>query len=336
VKFPAAIFLALALASSTVEAQQIDERSRSAARELAEQGVTALQSGDTNGAIDKLERAYQIMHLPTVGLWSARALAKGGQLVSAAERYNDVSRWSGGNDARQAQAQADATRERDELLPRIPNVTLAVEGAKASEVTVTLDGEPVLAALVGAPQPVDPKHHVAKATRGAESAEQAFDIAEGQNLSVSLKFGAAAAPAATPTAASVSTQPLAASSGPPEVDKTSSSGWGTQKIIGVSLGGAGLVAAVVSGIFTGSALSKKSDADKYCHGSACTDQKGVNLLDDARSAGNIATITGVAGIALIGAGVVVFLTAPSSKEPSVALAPAYVPGGGSLFATGRF
>ena len=333
-KFSAAIFLALALASSRVEAQQIDERSRSAARELAEQGVNALQSGDTNGAIDKLERAYQIMRLPTVGLWSARALAKGGQLVSAAERYNDVTRWSGGSDARQAQAQADASRERDELMPRIPNVTLTVEGAKASDVTVTLDGEPVLPALVGAPQPVDPKHHVAKATHGTESAEQAFDIAEGQNLSVSLKFGAA--PAATPNAVPAATPPVAGVSPPPEVDTTSSSGWGTQKIIGVSLGGAGLVAAVVSGIFTGSALSKKSDADKYCHGSACTDQKGVNLLDDARSAGTVATITGVAGIALIGAGVVVFLTAPSSKAPSVALAPAYVPGGGSLFATGRF
>lgn len=336
-KFPAAIFLALALASSRVEAQQIDERSRSAARELAEQGVNALQSGDTNGAIDKLERAYQIMRLPTVGLWSARALAKGGHLVSAAERYNDVTRWSGGSDARQAQAQADASRERDELMPRIPNVTLVVEGAKANDVTVTLDGEPVLAALVGAPQPVDPKHHVAKATHGAQSAEQAFDIAEGQNLSVSLKLGAAtAAPVANPSAVPAATPPVAGVSPPPEVDTTSSSGWGTQKIIGVSLGGAGLVAAVVSGIFTGSALSKKSDADKYCHGSACTDQKGVNLLDDARSAGTVATITGVAGIALIGAGVVVFLTAPSSKAPSVALAPGYVPGGGSLLATGRF
>jgi hypothetical protein len=258
--------------------------------------------------------------------------------VSAVERYNDVTHWSG-NDPRQAQAQADAARERDELQPRIPNVTVVVEGAKASDVTVTLDGETVLPALVGAPQPVDPTHHVAKATHGTESAEQAFDIAEGQNLSVSLKLGAPTAPAAaTPTPAPAPTAPVAATTtAPPEADTTtSSSGWGTQKIIGVSLGGAGLVAAVVSGIFTGSALSKKSDADKYCKGSACTDQKGVNLLDDARSAGTIATITGVAGIALIGAGVVVFLTAPSSKSTGVALAPAYVPGGGSLFATGRF
>ncbi|HVW29720.1 MAG TPA: hypothetical protein VHC69_30360 [Polyangiaceae bacterium] len=332
-KFPFAIFLALTLASARVGAQQVDERTRSAARELAEQGATALQNGDTNGAIDKLERAYQIMHLPTVGLYSARALAKGGRLVDAAERYVDVTRWSGPSDARQAQAQADAARERDELLPRIPNVTLVIEGADPSDVTVTLDGHAVLAALVGAPQPVDPSHHVAKATRGTESVEQPFDIAEGQSLSVSLKFGAAPAAAAPPAPAAAPA--VTAPAPPPEADK-SSSGWGTQKIIAVSVAGAGLVSGIVAGVFTGSALSKKSDADKYCKGSACTDSRGVTLLDDARSAGNVATITGIAGIALIGAGAVLFFTAPSSKGPSVAVTPVYVGGGGSLIATGRF
>lgn len=334
-KFPFAIFLALTLASARVGAQQVDERTRSAARELAEQGAAALQNGDTNGAIDKLERAYQIMRLPTVGLYSARALAKGGRLVDAAERYVDVTRWSGPSDARQAQAQADAARERDELLPRIPNVTLVIEGANPSDVTVTLDGHAVLAALVGAPQPIDPSHHVAKATRGTESVEQPFDIAEGQNLSVSLKLGAAPAAAAAPPPAPVASPAVTAPTSPPEADK-SSSGWGTQKIVAVSLAGAGLVSGIVAGVFTGSALSKKSDADKYCKGSACTDQRGVTLLADARSAGTVATITGIAGIALVGAGAVLFFTAPSSKGPSVAVTPVYVSGGGSLVATGRF
>ncbi len=346
-KYSAAILLAVTLlASNRAGAQEADQRARSAARELAEQGATALQNGDTNGAVDKLERAWQIVHLPTVGLWSARALAKAGRLVGAAERYNDVVRWSGTSDAKQTQAQADAAKEREALLPRIPNVTLVVEGAKANEVKVTLDGEPVLAALVGAPQPIDPQQHVARATRGSDTAEQAFDIAEGQQLTVSLKFGAAgaatppppaAAAAATPTPTTTpETAPPAATSPSPAETEKSSSGWGTQKIVAVALGGAGVVSGVVSVVFTVSAASKKSDADKYCTGSACRDQRGVNLLSDARSAGNIATITGIAGIALVGAGVVVFLTAPSSSGTSVGLSPGYVAGGGTLLATGRF
>src|SRR4051794_25830354 len=78
VKFRAAVVLAVLLASGRAEAQQVDDRARGAARTLAEDGVTALQNGDATSAVDKLERAYEIIHLPTVGLWSARALVKAG------------------------------------------------------------------------------------------------------------------------------------------------------------------------------------------------------------------------------------------------------------------
>jgi hypothetical protein len=339
VKFRALLVMALSLASARAEAQQIDERARSAARTLAEDGVTALQGGDTALAVDKLERAYQIIRLPTVGIWSARALVKAGRLVSGAERYEEITRWSGTPaDARQEQAKNDAARERDELLPRIPSATFVIEGAKATEVTVTLDGESVLAALIGTAQPVDPKHHVLRGTRGTDAVEQPFDIAEGQKLTVTLKL-------ATPGAQATSTvtpapTPIAPGAPPPAADARAdhpTSSWSTQRTVGVVVGGAGVVSAVVSVIFTASALSKKSDADAYCKGSACTSDKGVSLLADARSAGNIATITGVAGAVLVGTGVVLFLTAPSgSKSSTVAIAPAYVLGGGSVVASGSF
>ena len=348
VKFSAAILLALTLVASSAAAQQADDRARSAARALAEEGVTALQNGDTDSAVDKLERAYEIVHLPTVGLWSARALSKAGRLVSASERYLDVMRWSGASDPRQAQAQADASRERDQLAPRIPSVTLVVEGAPSNDVTVTLDGGSVLAALVGVAQPINPGHHVAGAKRGTDSVEQAFDIAEGQKLSVSLRFGAPASapavapapaaaptPAAPPPAAPVSVGPPP----PPQADQgaeATTSWWNTQKIVAVAVGGAGIVSGVVSGIFTASALSKKSDSKAYCDGGSCTDPRGVNDLSDARSAGTVATITGIAGIGLVGAGVALFLTAPSAHGPSVAVTPGYMVGGGSLVATGSF
>ena len=127
VKFQAVLVMALTLASGRAEAQQVDDRARGAARTLAEDGVTALQNGDATSAVDKLERAYQIIRLPTVGLWSARALVKSGRLVSAAERYVEVTRWSGGTaDPKQEQAKGDAARERDELLPRIPSAICVI------------------------------------------------------------------------------------------------------------------------------------------------------------------------------------------------------------------
>jgi hypothetical protein len=111
--------------------------------------------------------------------------------------------------------------------------------------------------------------------------------------------------------------------------------WNVQRTVGVVLGGAGVATGVVSLVFTAKALTKKSDAGAFCNGSACTSQQGVDLLGDARAAGNVATITGIVGIALAGAGVVLFLTAPSRRE-SVAIAPTYLAGGGAVVATGKF
>jgi len=326
------------LLSSTALAQQVDDRARGAARALAEDGVSALQSGDVNAAVDKLERAYQIVRLPAVGLWSARALAKAGRLVSAAERYNEVTRWSGAPDPKQDQAKADAAKERDELLPRVPSVTLTIEGGSANDVKVTLDGEPVLAALIGTAQPVDPKHHVAKATRGSDVIEQQFDIAEGQKLNVALKFGAHGA---TPAATAMPAPATEATAGPPlapAADTQADKGPPGSRLrtIGLVVGGVGVVSAIVSGVFTASALSKKSDSEAFCNGGACTDVRGVAALDDARSAGNIATITGIAGIALIGTGAVLFFTAPSSGGSTVAFGTKYEPSGASLVAKGSF
>jgi hypothetical protein len=340
VKFRALLVAALALAPDQVFAQQVDDRARAAARTLAEDGVNALQSGDTDSAVDKLERAYAIVKLPTVGLWAARALVKSGKLVNAAERYNEVSRYTGAPDARQDQAKRDAMREHDELLPRIPSAILVLDGALAADVAVTIDGEPVQAALVGTALPVDPRHHVARATKnaGGEAAEQPFDAAEGQKVTVTLKFGAGATtPVATTTVAATTVV-----SPDTTTDATADSGgggkfWNTQRTIGVAVGGAGVVAAVVSGIFTAGALSKKSDAeDSGCKDGNCTSQKGVDLLGDARSSGNVATITGIAGLAMIGAGVVLFVTAPSPSSGAVALAPAVLPGGGFMSARGTF
>ncbi len=299
--------------------------------------MNALQTGDAATAADKLERAYQIVRLPTVGLWSARAFAKEGKLVTAEERYEDVIHWSGtaSEMKQQAAAQATAAHERDELLPRLGSVTLNVEGASPSAVNLTLDGETVLAALIGTSLPVDPKHHVLRGTRGTEVVEQGFDVSEGQKTSVTLKFNEAPAPAAAPAAPTPpAPAPPATAPAVTDVGADHGSWWSPQRTLGVALGGAGVVAGVVSGVFTLQALSKKSDAGKYCHGSACTDSRGVDLLANAHSAGNVATIAGIAGLVLVGAGVTVFVTAPSGQ--SVAMAPSYFAGGGGLVATGTF
>ena len=92
-----------------------------------------------------------MLRVPSLGLWSARALAKLGKLVEAEARYLEVIRLptSVGDEAIQEQARQDARNERAELARRIPSVLVRIEGAPAAEVAVTIDGAPLTGSAVG-------------------------------------------------------------------------------------------------------------------------------------------------------------------------------------------
>src|SRR5882724_7468657 len=117
----AAAFVLLASASARADGADM---TRAAARALGNQGVQAYAAHDYAGALDKLDRAYHSLPVPSLGLWSARALAQTGKLVAASERYLEVARLEvkGGDLAIQQQAKADAASDRAALMPRIPNL----------------------------------------------------------------------------------------------------------------------------------------------------------------------------------------------------------------------
>src|SRR5262245_36361776 len=75
-----------------VAAQSVDQASLASARTLGYEGVERFQKGDYPGAVERLERAYEVVKVPSLGLWSARALVKVGRLVEASERYLEVTR----------------------------------------------------------------------------------------------------------------------------------------------------------------------------------------------------------------------------------------------------
>jgi hypothetical protein len=62
------------------------------------------------------------------------------------------------------------------------------------------------------------------------------------------------------------------------------------------------------------------EAAKYCSGTSCNDQRGVNAGEDAYSAGTVATVAMVIGGLGLAGGAVLWVTAPrSSQEPAAAL-----------------
>jgi hypothetical protein len=160
----------------------VDDATRAAARNLGDSGVAAYQAGDYALASEKLEKAYHLLHAPSLGLWSGRSLAQRGLWVEAAERYLEVTRLAvlEGEIATQRQAQVDAQAELEAIRSKIPSVVIDLEGAAAHDVKVHLDGAPIASDLIGEARPANPGRHELTGLRGSERVVLQLSLREGE------------------------------------------------------------------------------------------------------------------------------------------------------------
>lgn len=304
---PLALLLCLSLAPRA-QAQELDDQTRSAARELATEGSALYQQSDFDGAYDRFNRAYQLVQKPNVGIWAARSLVRAGRWVEASERYLELERLALPADApaEQKQAAQDAGKERRELLGRIPSIKVVVEGAEPGSVFVSLNGQLVKPALIGAKQPVNPGKLLVKGVRGEQVVEASIELGEGQFREVKLLF-TGAAPAAT------ATEPAAAPVGPAAEPADSARGSNNLRLfgfIGLGVGGALLATGGVFGVL---AAGDKSDLDEQCPARKCApayhDQN-----DSYGTKKTISSIGIIGGAVLAAGGAVLVLTAPGSSD----------------------
>jgi len=290
-------------------AQSGDEASRAEARKIGYAGVEAFQAGDFSTARDRLETAYQLLKVPSLGLWSARALAKLGKLVEADARYLEVIKLptSVGDEAIQEQARQDAGSERGALSRRIPSITVRVQGAPIGEVAVTIDDAALVGSALAENHLVNPGRHKIEGVRGTARVHVDVTVAEGEQKEATLSF--------VPTAAGDSggagspdtgqhPQPGVSTGG----DSMRTLGW-----VALSAGGAGLAVGVVTALIV---RSKKNHLD----GVGCGDG---GQMCPASEAGNVSsynswrpvpTISLAAGALLAGAGAYLLLTTPAPVE----------------------
>ena len=284
-------------------AQQVDDATRSAARQLATDASAAYQSDDYALAYDRFNRAYQLVHVPALGVWAARSLVKLDRFVEASERYLEVQRLPLGAEAtpEHLKSQQEATDERAALLPRIPSVRVVLDGADPSEVFVSLNDQLLQSALIGEKRPVDPGKLRIKGVRGEQVVEANVDLSEGATKDITLTFTKlshvkpSAAPPAEPPA----------NNAPPKLAPASADH--TLAYVAFGVGGAALITGGVFGVL---ALSQKSDLDKACHDHQCGPAQHSNN-DSYETKKTISGVGIIAGLALGGAGVVLYFTAPS-------------------------
>jgi hypothetical protein len=241
--------------------------------------------------------------VPTVGIWAARSLVKLGRFVEASERYLEIQRAPLAADAppEHAKAQKDASDERAQLLPRIPSVRVILQGADPSEVFVSLNEQLLQAALLGVKRPVDPGKLRVKGVRGEQVVEANLDLPEGITKDVTLTFSKVSH--VTPTAAPPASAP--AQSAPPALSPSAADH--TLAYVAFGVGGAALI---TGGIFGGLALSQKSDLDGECPNRQCG--PAFHSANDSYGTKKIVSGVGlIAGAALLGAGVVLYFSAPA-------------------------
>lgn len=326
-----AVLLAVALASP-VRAQSASASDPAAAQALFDQGKKLMAEGKPAEACPKFAESQRLD--PGVGtlLNLAACYESTGQIASAWSKFLEAE--SAARNENNADAAKVAQTRAGALAPKLSRVVVSVAGAgTAAEVPgleVRRDDAIIGRAQWGVSIPVDPgKHRIRASAPNYEPWEQEVDV-KGQGSSVAITVPslrpappspAAAPPAsAPPGAAPASALPSSPSSAPaPAAPASESGGLGTSRTLAIGAGVIGIAGVTVGTVFGLKSKSKHDSAEEYCDSSnVCTDQKGVDLRDDALQSGNISTIGFVVGAAGLAGAAVLWLTA----KPTEATAPA--------------
>lgn len=318
------LLIAAFVALQAPRALAVSDAERAGARAQAVAGAQSFEKGQFQEALDHFTRAESIVHSPTHVLYIGKAQLQLGQLVQAHESLLKVTSETiaSGASAAFVEAQKDAQKEAqtllDQLEPRIPQLRIVVHGGVPGATQVTMDGEPVPAALVDVPHPVNPGQHTLKAEANGASGEATVTVAEGQTQTATIELAAAGSSGA-PVAASVATGTPAQDMGASPSNKKKT--FRIVSYVGFGVGVVGLGVGTVFALKYGSKEGDANDLNDACRIKGCSaaDRSAIASLDDeANSAGTIATIGLVTGGVGLAAGVtfLVLSLGGDSKQPT--------------------
>jgi hypothetical protein len=185
--------------------------------------------------------------------------------------------------------QADVARERREAMAAKLS-TVRIESAEPAD--ITLDDAPFGPQFLSREIPVDP---------GAHQVHVRFS--SGRTWTTSFFVGQ------VPSHALVRVAPYFADTPPA---RATSSRWPAMRVAGAVTAGVSLVALGAGAFFMGRALDRRAESDDLCPGGRCT-SRGVELNDDARTDGDVATALAITGLAGAVTGTVLYLVGRSSS-----------------------
>lgn len=322
------------LSLSPAHAQDLGSR-QATAQALFEQGRSLIAEGKTEEACPKFAESQRLD--PGVGTQFnlADCYEKIGRFASAYALYIEVAaatRQSG-----QGEREAVARQRAAKLKPKLSRLTVTLnEDAKVEGLEVRRDGIPVGAAQWGVPIPVDPGTHEVTATApGYQSWSASIEVPPG----TAERHLAVPALIEVPEESRVE-DPVAPGS---SFDRSRyrqrrgdfwSSPW---NIAGVSFGVVGAAGLGVGGYFGYRAVSYEDESEKLgCDGDACPTRAALDARNDAKDAGDVATLSMIGGgAALLTAGLLIWVI-PELTDSSTAVTLTPNVGGSQLNVSGVF
>jgi hypothetical protein len=193
--------LALSFFLCNVARAETSAADKSAARQVATEGIQLFNAEKYEDALDRMRRAQALYDAPVHLLYIARAEAKLGLLVEASEHYRQLDHYTLPPNPPEAWSAAveDGRKELAAVEPRIPKLRVMTE-PQVWNAGLRIDGADVSSAAVGIPRPINPgKHRVELATPGQPWSAAEVDVAEATTRDVVFRVqpGGAAAPKVT-------------------------------------------------------------------------------------------------------------------------------------------
>ena len=270
------------------------------AEALFREGRAAVDAGDLPKACSKFEQSYRLDPAPGTLLNLGDCEERRGRLATAWERFNRMYDTLAPTDDRRALARSRA----DAVASRLPRVKVTLTKDTPSDARVLRDGTPLDAAAIGTLVPIDPGAHVLVVhVDGRRDEKLELEIAESERREVTLHAG----PLLPPPPPIVVT--------PPEHHAL-----GGRRVAALVVVGACVLALGGGGVVGGVALGTQTQSQKTCAGGVCTDQRGIDLHEQAKTQALVADVLFIAGAAFVATGAVLWLTGKPSKT-TVGLAP---------------
>lgn len=314
------------LASHVLAAAPAFAGDTSTAEQLFSDGLKAMEKKDYAAACAAFQGSQEADPSPGTLINLATCHEKQGKLATAwGEFLTAAGMAEQRGQSQRVQLARDAAAKLEPQLHRLViDVRDPVDGLQ-----ITRNGVAVPRASFGRPIPVDPGDHTIEANApGKKPWKGSATTAAGPGVDT---IAVPALEDAPPEAAKTAGAAVPPTSPPPEAQ---GSAGGTQRTIGIILGAAGIAALGTGGAFQLVALGedRESDRQRDTIANNCLDappstlvgttscaelRKSQPTFADAAKQNQLAAIVlGASGVAMLGVGVVLYLTAPSNKPSS--------------------